>query len=56
VNLSVTLETQVCDAGGCLWVAWRSGYGHVSYTVTDNSVWLFRSSRLRSKIVVVDID
>jgi hypothetical protein len=53
-NLSVTLETQVCDAGNCVWVGWKSGIGYVSFTCPPNTFWYFRSSRLRSKVVSCD--
>jgi hypothetical protein len=53
-SLSVTLETQACDAGNCVWVGWKSGFGHVSFTCPPNTVWYFRSSRLRSKVVICD--
>ena len=51
VNLSLWLEIQVCDAGGCLWANWKYGVGSVSDSCANMGPGPVRSSRLRSKVM-----
>jgi hypothetical protein len=51
VNLSVTLESLICDFYGCFWVPMKSGFGHVTYACSGNYYEDIRSTRLPSKVV-----